>query len=623
MRISLSQFKGEIPKLADNNLRDDYASEAVACRISNGNLAPYRNTEFAETPSKVGTKLSIYLWNATHSSPGFWFHWLTDVDAVRGPVAGDVQATTYYTGDGVPKRTNSTIATSGGSTDYPTNSYTLGVPAPLTAPTVTAQTVTGNITGATQAKPVVITNAAHGRSTGDRLYIENVVGMTELNNTEFQIAVIDANTYSLQSITDSSDIDGTGYTAYTSGGTWTQRYVETDLEKRSYAYTYVSVNQEEGAPRVASLTVDVGPGQPVAITGMDAAPFGSYNISTKRIYRTATIGGTTSYYLVAEIPVGMTNFTDYVDAASIGEEIPSIDWDMPPSDLEGLMKLDNGVLAGWSKNQLCFSYPYQPHAWPTSYRKTLDFDIVGGASFGNTVVAITEENPTMVTGIEPRAMSDVGIEINQGCTSKRGVASVGGAGIVYPSPDGLIFVSMSGARNITEQTISRDDWQALDPTSFNACVHNGKYFCFYDNGTTQGMFVIEPNNPDNGVVFFDLYATACYVDHLNDIMYLQVGNDIVAWDQATTNLTYRWKSKEFDLDESVTMQAGRVRASTYASLTMRLYVDGVLKHTEAVNSDQPFRMPGGYLSHRFHIEIEGTDEVKSVDIAETMSELAA
>jgi hypothetical protein len=218
---------------------------------------------------------------------------------------------------------------------------------------------------------------------------------------------------------------------------------------------------------------------------------------------------------------------------------------------------------------------------------------------------------------------DVGIEINQGCTSKRGVASVGGAGVVYPSPDGLIFVSMSGARNITEQTISRDDWQALDPTSFNACVHNGKYFCFYDNGSIQGMFVIEPNNPDNGIVFFDLYATACYVDHLNDIMYLQVGNDIVAWDQAATNLTYRWLSKEFDLDDEVTMQAGRVRATTYTSLTMRLYVDGVLKHTETVSSKEPFRMPGGYTSSRFRIEIEGTDELKLVDVAETMSELAA
>jgi hypothetical protein len=445
--------------------------------------------------------------------------------------------------------------------------------------------------------------------------------MTELNDTSFRIEDLTDDTFSLQD-TDYADIDGSSYTAYTSDGTWTQRYEETDLETRAYVYTYVSANQEEGAPCDASLTVDVGPGQPVEITGMETVPTGSYNIATKRIYRTATVGGATNYYFVAEIPVANTSYTDSVNSASLGEEIPSIDWDLPPSDLEGLMELDNGMLAGWSKNQLCLSEPYQPHAWPVDYRKTVAYDIVGGASFGNTLVVITEENPTMITGIDPSAMSDVGLDINQGCTSKRGVASVAGAGVVYPSPDGLIFVSMSGARNLTEDIFSRDEWQALEPTSFNACVHDGKYHCFFDNGSEQGMFIIDPNNPENGVVFFDVYATACYVDHLNDIMYLQIDDDIVAWDQAATQVTYRWKSKEFDLDDAGTMQAGRVRAKTYADLVLRLYVDGALKHAETVLSDDPFRMPGGYSAHRFHIELEGTDEVKSVDVAETMSELA-
>src|SRR5882724_763255 len=51
------------------------------------------------------------------------------------------------------------------------------VPAPLT----------GQITGATQVNPVVITSAAHGLSNGDRVHIAGIVGMTQLNDRDFTV----------------------------------------------------------------------------------------------------------------------------------------------------------------------------------------------------------------------------------------------------------------------------------------------------------------------------------------------------------------------------------------------------------------------------------------------------
>lgn len=69
------------------------------------------------------------------------------------------------------------------------------------------------ITGATQANPVVITDTAHPYANGDVIIIQDVVGMTELNGKEFTVANKATNTYELQGI------DGTGYTAYSSGGT--------------------------------------------------------------------------------------------------------------------------------------------------------------------------------------------------------------------------------------------------------------------------------------------------------------------------------------------------------------------------------------------------------------------
>ena len=73
------------------------------------------------------------------------------------------------------------------------------------------------ITGATQADPVVITAAGHGRSNGDQVYIDKIIGMTELNDRPFLVANATASTFELQDLT-ATDIDGTGYTAYVTGG---------------------------------------------------------------------------------------------------------------------------------------------------------------------------------------------------------------------------------------------------------------------------------------------------------------------------------------------------------------------------------------------------------------------
>ncbi len=74
-----------------------------------------------------------------------------------------------------------------------------------------------DITGATAANPVVVTAVAHGFENGDILSIHDVVGMTELNHNRYSIANKAADTFELKDLT-GVDVDGTGYTAYSSGG---------------------------------------------------------------------------------------------------------------------------------------------------------------------------------------------------------------------------------------------------------------------------------------------------------------------------------------------------------------------------------------------------------------------
>lgn len=80
-----------------------------------------------------------------------------------------------------------------------------------------------SITAITQADPGVVTSASHGFSNGDEVYVDSIVGMTELNGRNYKIANSTTNTFSLQDLF-GNDIDTTNFTAYTSGGTATEIY---------------------------------------------------------------------------------------------------------------------------------------------------------------------------------------------------------------------------------------------------------------------------------------------------------------------------------------------------------------------------------------------------------------
>lgn len=69
------------------------------------------------------------------------------------------------------------------------------------------------ITGITQAAPVVITAIAHGITVGWRAKVSNVIGMKEINSSEYYI-VTDTTTDTVTI----NDTNAVGYTAYTSGG---------------------------------------------------------------------------------------------------------------------------------------------------------------------------------------------------------------------------------------------------------------------------------------------------------------------------------------------------------------------------------------------------------------------
>lgn len=527
--IRFKRFGGEAPRVPPRDLEPHLAQTAQNCDLRNGNLVPLKGGAFEWTPTKLGTIKSIYLF-----ADQYWFHWTDDVDVIRGPIAGDTSERTYYTGTEYPRVTDNSIGVQGGGTDYPTNSYQLGIP-----------------------KPTAAISASLG----------------------------------------------------TGGGC-----DDADKISAAFAYAYVSEWGEEGPLSDPTAVVDVCQSQTVTISGL-AAPSGNYNIATYRIY-CSTRG---EFQFLADVAVGNTSY-DYASFSEddFGEVATSETWYPPPDDMQGLCMMANGIAVGFAGNEIIPSETWQPHAYPPQYRLVTDYPIVAIAAVGQGLVVATEGHPYLVSGAAPSALSMVKSESKQACVSKRSMVDMGDWAI-WASPDGLVAAAPGGQpKVITAGLMKREQWQALKPSSIHAYYWEGKYVAFYDTGAEQGGFIFDPN-VDNGIVFLDFYATAGHNDLENDALYLVVDGDIVEWN-AGSNLTQTWKSRIEEVKQPRNYGWGQVKAESYP-VTLKVYADGTLKHTQTVSSINPFRLPSGFMAEEWELEVTGTAPVYEVMIAESAEDM--
>lgn len=145
------------------------------------------------------------------------------------------------------------------------------------------------ITGITQATEAVVTSAAHGFSNGDELFIDAIVGMTELNGRNVIVSNSATNTFKIKDLY-GNYIDSTAFTAYASAGTAsriykiTNTYTEAELPEIKYVQSadVISLVNSNHKPaqlsRIAhnnwtladiSFEPEVDP--PTAVTGTGAA----------------------------------------------------------------------------------------------------------------------------------------------------------------------------------------------------------------------------------------------------------------------------------------------------------------------------------------------------------------
>ena len=405
-------------------------------------------------------------------------------------------------------------------------------------------------------------------------------------------------------------------------------------ETRVYVYTHVSVWGEESSPSPPASGI-VKADSILRVHGFSTPPSGALHLVARRIYRTVTASSGVNYYFVAEIPVSASEFVDNVSTSAVGEPLPSLDWDLPPTDLSGLIALPSGALCGFSGKQVCFSVVGAPYAWPQKYRLTGDYEIVALAPMGQNVVVLTQGYPYVINAGDPEASQMAKVDEEQACISARSVVPFRG-GVLYASPDGLVHITPSGVSVLTKNIIDREGWQALSPQGLFAARFDGRYYGFLSSG---GFVLDESGN----FTWHDVRADAAWQDPMSGQLYVSTGQFIQKWDAASEK-TATWRSKRFLLARPENFAAAQLKANSYGDLSFRLRAvmdseaqaqavaqasrgllqaeQNVLTYQTRVLSDNPFRLPGGFMSKCYEIEIVGKDHWTACFVAGSMEELS-
>jgi hypothetical protein len=666
--LTIKAFRGQVPRVSDRLLEPNRAKRAMNCKITSGRLEPLRGLglELTSTMSAIKSIFRYRAWSGS-SYTEQWFTWRSDVDAVLSPIANDSVGRVYFTSEDFEPRMTTRDAGIGFGTAYPSAWYALGVFAPTAAPTISsvggsgtqesrtylvtyvtalgeesapspaASVVTGFINGSwtvsgMQTAPPnsgtvsdaisiipannqvrVTLNTVFGLVAGDMITLSGVVGMTDLNKSHRIVSVDTVNSRVVVNLVTAQ--------TYTSGGSWAKD-----------------------------------------------APHNTIGM-TKRIYRSA--GTVAAFLFVAEIAVGNTTYLDAVATADLGEEVSTSGLYAPPKNLTCLITLPNGCLVGLSGNEVCFSEPSRPYAWPDQNRYSFAGRGVALVPAGNSVIVLTESSPILYTGSDPSGMSPSVMETYAPCVSKRAVANIGG-GCIYPSFDGLWMVGPGVAQKVTTNLYRIEEWAKLNPSTMIADYYDGQYYARYIADEKPRILIFNFTDRDS-IVEVDDSADAMFRNEFDGRLYIAKDNKILSWDSNEGSYYESdWQSVDVQLGRPLNFAVAQVHADYAESrpidtvqvaanealmanldavggfvcgdefaavvvagsnlvpvsaessrkVQFTLYKGGTPVFTKSVDSVKPFRLPAGYRTEVVSVGINASSPTYSVTIAESFAELA-
>ena len=125
----------------------------------------------------------------------------------------------------------------------------------------------------------------------------------------------------------------------------------------------------------------------------------------------------------------------------------------------------------------------------------------------------------------------------------------------------------------------------------------------------------------NGVLAARVHLALPERDPLSDKLYVLAGTDIRAWNVSTAGfMTASFKSKRFRQPAPIGIGAVEVIAKAYP-VSISIFYDGALWHTQSVTSDTPIRPPSGRNPQDWQVSVSSAGRVISVRMAVSVADL--
>jgi hypothetical protein len=400
------------------------------------------------------------------------------------------------------------------------------------------------------------------------------------------------------------------------------------LRASAYVVTYVNDWNEESAPSPAVLT-ERDAGQKIAVTSAYKGFADGRPATGMNVYRTYATSD--AYILVNPEPIppgpdGAFSFTDVGLEPKTVSALASLDWEPPLEDLHSLTYVGNGFFAAAVDNDLYFSEPYHPHAWP--YAMTFSHRIIGLEAVEGGLLATTMEKPCIVYGAHPQQMTQQLINADQAGVTQRSLTRVAG-NAAYVSHDGIVEVAGGQAHLESSQTLfTRQDWRGRYLARFRNLAlgaHDGALVGVIDPAypapvaNTQG-FVIRLDEA-SGTYTRLAIPGAMGLSLVPEVDALYVGLALgFAEFGAGGDLAFSWRSKDFTFPQPVTF--GAAVADCSPGLTVSIYCNHALVMTKTIgDGETSFRLPAVPAQKVWAVSFSGTGRIRKFEMGSSFAEL--
>lgn len=706
LKYSISNFLGMFPRYQSYLIKDSASQLAIDANTLSGGLEAFRQDALVIKTPELYEDFYRYVYNDKIR----WLYFTSPVEIARSAVIEDVNNQTFITGIGDGLRIfdantlNIEFGTDNLSTIDSTNSYYASIERPA-RPTMAASNEFTTTRLIEQAAADATTLKVEKISKD--LYPEVVnatqsfyVSIVNPNNIDEEVVkvtninLVDNNTYDIWTVERAQQET----TAIILEAFSTAKFkVDSVHDTRAYAIAYMrewaSGKQDLGPFSTVARTednltyLDVLRGQHGIVSAIKRPTNADSHITHAILYRSAvTSEGTASWREVIRFPItpgGILpqNVTyesdgykviDRLTDEELGDTPTNQDWTCP-QNLRGIITLKNGCFAGFVKNTVYLSVPYQGHAWPEEYAIPLDYEVVGLGTFGNVLVICTTSNTYLCTVTDPSNVILVPFQEPVACVSSRSIVSMQES-VVFATDFGIVKITQNGITRLTNETIHEEAWRKYNPSTIKACVWHGQYLAFFDSDKVQyNGFVIDFQDLGTGLFGLSQKISSIRRDDYTSDVYLQYVHPVLdlpcIYKFASSNSLkriYRWVSKKFLNSQGIfTLSAGKINFydDSYSIENIEFeHLDGdhpfngPVVNLYSINGDadtylynrikyaskwckfvvwlddreyfvwyprnnEPFRIPAGKRGDSCFIEIISTEPLARVQVAASIGEL--